>query len=244
MKILISNDDGIESNGLIELAKRLAVKNDVLVIAPDGNRSACAHSLSINVPLKLNKIDKYGFDAYSLSGTPVDCVKFAKLHFSSFEADVVLAGINKAHNVGSDILYSGTVAIATEAAFLGNVAFAFSAFNYGESDFALYASYAEEIVNKLLPISLKGDIWNINFPDASKSIKGVVITKLGIQMYSDRYERLSENEYYLTGELIEHDKNDEDCDIEWLKKGYITPILFNKTNHRKIDLFKEKCIKL
>ena len=98
----------------------------------------------------------------------------------------------------------------------------------------------------MLPISDKGDIWNVNFPDANKSIKGVVITKLGIQMYSDRYEKCSENEYYLTGELIDHEMNESDCDIEWLKKGYITitPILFNKTNQRKINLFKEKCIEL
>ena len=238
MNILISNDDGVFSNGIIKLAERLSKRNNVLVVAPDENCSACSHSLTIGKALKLTerKISK-NFKAYSISGTPCDCVKFAKLAFKDFKTDVVVSGINKAHNLGSDILYSGTVAIACEASFFGDVAFAFSSFNYGDVDFDAYAIIAEEIINKLLPVSCAGDIWNVNFPDEKLGeIKGIKITQLGKQLYSDRYEVVGDNEYVLVGELLEHNENDKDCDIEWVKKGYVTvtPLLFNKTNYKKL----------
>ncbi len=245
MNILICNDDGINSKGLKAIAERLSKKHNVLVVAPDGNRSAASHSISLSNSIKLNKIDDVkGYAAFSISGTPADCVKFAKLHFSSFVADVVIAGINKGHNLGSDILYSGTVSIACEAAFFNDVAFAFSAFSLDDSDFELYAKYSECLLEKLLPISNKGDVWNINFPDEScGKIKGVIITKLGKQLYSDRYILDDNSNYRLVGEIIEHDENDADCDIEWSKKGYITitPILLNKTDYQKIKEVKEKC---
>lgn len=247
MKIIISNDDGVKSRGIICLAEKLSEKNDVLVVAPDGNRSACSHSLTISDKIKLNKVRAESYNCYAISGTPADCIKFAKLHFSEFNADIVVAGINKGHNLGSDILYSGTVSIACEAAFFGDIAFAFSAFSLGDSNFSLYADLCEKIINKLLPLSEKGDVWNVNFPDESLGeIKGYKITKLGKQIYTDRYEKVGENEYRLVGELVDHDQNDEDCDIEWIKKGFvtITPILLNKTNYQKIREVKEKCEKL
>ncbi len=248
MKILICNDDGINSKGLKILAERLACDNQVLVVAPDGNRTASSHSLSIGKRLKLE--EQFNFkncQAYSLSGTPADCVKFAKLFFSDFHPDVVLSGINKGHNLGSDILYSGTVSIAFEASFFGNVAFAFSAFSLEDSNFELYADYAIRIINLLLPLSSKGDVWNVNFPDDSKSqIMGVKITALGKQLYTDRYESVGENEYILVGELVDHEDNHHDCDIEWIKKGYITvtPLMLDKTDRKKILEVKDKCEKL
>ena len=245
MNILICNDDGIDSKGLKAIAERLSKKHNVLVVAPDGNRSAASHSISLSNSIKLNKIDNVkGYTAYSISGTPADCVKFAKLHFSSFVADVVIAGINKGHNLGSDILYSGTVSIACEAAFFNDVAFAFSAFSLDDSNFELYAKHCESILEELLPVSKKGDVWNINFPNEDiGEIKGVKFTKLGKQLYSDRYVLDEDLNYKLVGEIIEHDENDADCDIEWSKKGYITitPILLNKTDYQKIKEVKEKC---
>jgi 5'-nucleotidase len=245
MNIFISNDDGIESNGLKELAERLAKKHNVLVVAPDGNRSALSHSLSIRDTLKLKEY--YGIQgckAYSLSGTPADCVKFSKLHFADFKSSVVVAGINKGHNIGSDILYSGTVGIACEGAFFGDISFAFSVHSLGESDFNYYAKYAEKIFDSLIPLSKPGDIWNINFPPAELGeIKGIKVTPLGKQLYTDKYVLVGNNEYRLTGEIIEHDDNDKDCDIEWSKKGYvtITPILFNKTDYTRILEVKNLC---
>ncbi len=247
MNIIISNDDGVQCEGIIKLAEQLSKKHNVLVVAPDGNRSASSHSLTISKTIKLNTIEKEGYSCHAISGTPADCVKFAKLHFSDFKADIVVAGINKGHNIGTDILYSGTVSIACEASFFGNVAFAFSAFSLEESDFTLYAELAEKIIEGLLPFSEVGDVWNINFPDRSTGeIKGYKITGLGKQLYSDRYVEVKKNEFQLVGEIIEHDQNHSDCDIEWIKKGYITitPILLNKTNFQKIEKVKEKCKEL
>lgn len=247
MNILICNDDGILSNGILRLAEHLSKKNKVLVVAPDGNRSAASHSLTIGKPIKVLKCNvSNNFDAYSISGTPADCVKVAKLMFSDFDADLVISGINKAHNLGTDIMYSGTVAIALEAAFFGNISIAFSAFNHGESDFDLYSRYAEKIIDKLLLISNPGDAWNVNFPDVDKKIIGVKITSLGKHLYSDRYVKVGENEFSLVGELIEHEENDEDCDVELIKKGFITitPILLNKTDFVKLNSIIDKNVNI
>lgn len=249
MNIIISNDDGITSNGIIKLAERLAKDNEVLIVAPDGNRSAFSHSLTLSDTITVKEENCIeGCKAFAISGTPADCVKFAKLKFNDFNADIVVSGINKGHNIGSDILYSGTVSVACEAAFFGHVAFAFSAFSHDdENDFELYSEYAVKLINLLLPISTAGDIWNINFPDTEKEdIKGVKFTQLGKQVYSDKYVKISENEYLLTGKRLKHYDNDEDCDVEWIQKGYITvtPILFNKTNYQKIKEIKEKCVEL
>lgn len=247
MKILISNDDGICSNGIKELCKVLCQNNEILVVAPDNNRSAVAHSLSINKKLKLKKEVINNCNAYSLSGTPADCIKFARLYFKDFTPDIVIAGINKGHNLGSDILYSGTVSIAYEAAFFGHITFAFSAFSLGESNFELYAYYAEKIIKNLMPYSSPRSIWNINFPDKSFSkIKGIKITRLGKQLYSDEYVSCGNNEFVLKGELVEHNENIVDCDVEWIKKGYITitPIVFDKTDYNKIREVKNLCERL
>lgn len=242
MNILISNDDGIYSKGLKVLADRLSQKNKVLVVAPDGNRSAAAHSLSIEKPIKLVEENlSNNYKSISISGTPVDCVKIAKLLLTDFKSNVTVAGINKGHNIGSDILYSGTVSIACEAAFFGDVAFSFSAFSLGESDFELYSEYAEKIIDTLYPISSSGDIWNVNFPDVNKEIKGIKLASLGKHLYTDRYEKVEENSFKLVGELINHNDNLVDSDVELIKKGYITvtPILFNKTDYAKLIKFKE-----
>ena len=248
MNVLISNDDGILSNGLKSLVNKFNKDNNVLVVAPDGNRSASSHSITIAKKIKLKDVsEQMNCKAFSISGTPADCIKFAKLVFPDFDADVVLSGINKGHNLGSDILYSGTVGIACEAAFFGNIAFAFSAFSLEESNFDLYSEYAYKIVNTLLPLSKAGDIWNINFPDDTKTgIQGIKITPLGKQLYTDCYVKDRCGDYMLVGELIDHDQNVSDCDIEWIKRGYITitPILFDKSNYKKISEVSEICEKL
>lgn len=237
MNIIICNDDGIDSNGLKALAKRLSMKHNVLVVAPSNNCSAKSHALTIGEAVKVDKILEKPYLAYSLSGTPVDCLKFAKLYFSDFNTDIVVSGINKGHNLGSDILYSGTVSIALEGAFYGHPSFAFSAFNLGESDFENLAIYAERLIEKLLPLSSRGEVWNVNFPNCQlNEIKGVKFAKLGKHLYSDRYEKISENQYKLVGEVIDWADNDADCDTEWIKNNFITitPILFDRTNYSKL----------
>ena len=137
------------------------------------------------------------------------------------------------------------MAIACEASFFGHIAFAFSAYNLEESNFELYSEYAEKIIDKLLPISKENTIWNINFPP-TEDIKGTKITALGKQYYTDEYVKVGLDEYILQGEIMVHNQNEQDCDVEWIKKGYITitPILFNKTDSNKVNEVKNLCIEL
>ena len=245
MRVLISNDDGIESKGIKAIAEKMAQEHKVLVVAPDGNRSACSHSLTISNTIKLKKENTHGYEAYSLSGTPADCIKFANIVFKDFNADIVVSGINKGHNLGSDILYSGTVSIACEASYFGSISFAVSAYNLEDGDYNLFADYTVKIINYLLPISKSGDIWNINFPDNHLGIKGVKLTSLGKHIYSDRYVKVTDEDYMLAGEPLDANEN-EDCDIVWCNKGYVTvtPILFNKTDYNKLNEVKSICEEL
>lgn len=239
MNVLISNDDGINSPSIRALADRISKNHKVLMVAPSDNRSATAHSLSIGKPIKVLKDDKTTkYDAYSISGSPADCAKIASLMFSDFKADVVLAGVNTEHNIGSDTLYSGTVAICYESAYCGRIGFAFSAYHYQEKFIEEYARLAEEVLNKIYPLSKKGDIWNVNFPDLEKGVpKGIKITALGKHIYSDHYEKIGDNEYKLVGDLIDHNDNVDDCDVNLIKLGYITvtPMLFNRTDYTRIE---------
>ncbi len=248
MNIFISNDDGINADGIKALTSLLSQNHNVLVVAPDGNRSAYSHSLSIRKKLKLNKISNYcnNTPVYSLSGTPVDCVKFANIFFKDFNADVVVGGINNVHNLGTDTFYSATFSIACEGAFFNKINFAFSLFNECEGCYEKFAVWAKKIIEKLTPLSSAGDIYNVNFPKDPDNVKGVKFTKLGKQIYSDRYDKVGENEYLFDGELLNHDFNDQDTDVEQVRNGYIsiTPILFDKTNFTKLMDLRNKCIEL
>lgn len=244
MKILLCNDDGIESNGIKILAEKLSNNNEVLVIAPDGNRSACSHTLTVRESVKVAQFDKInGCKAFAISGSPADCVKIARHIFTDFEPDVVISGINKGHNLGSDILYSGTVAIAYEAAFFGFPSFSFSAFSHGESDFGLYSDYAIKILDKLMPFTKKGQIWNVNFPDNDLIIKGIKFTPLGARVYKDEYRADGLGGYMIYGEI--DDKIPfYDCDFHWNRLGYITitPLKYDKSDYETLKDIGEKCI--
>lgn len=254
MKILLSNDDGISSKGLKAIAEKLSVNNEILVVAPSNNCSGLAHSFTVFKPISVKQVYDYGCKAFKVDGSPVDCVKFAFLTQKDFRPEVVVAGINRGHNVGSDILYSGTVSLALEGAYFNRIAFSFSAFSPEETEFDLFADYAVKIINQILPIAKKGDVFNINFPDSRVKIKGIKITGLCKVIYNDEFVKLNENEYILQGEPINYDKNnpvldDEpeiDCDYEWIKRGYITitPLVLDKTNFTLIEKLKELCIQL
>jgi 5'-nucleotidase len=235
MRLLVCNDDGIQSEGIIVLAKCLSREHNVLVVAPDGNRSAFAHSLSISKDIEMNEVFiDAAFKSYSISGTPADCVKFAHHVFSDFKIDLVCSGINKGHNLGTDVIYSGTVSAGLEANSLGLPAIAFSSTAFVDNNFDLCGVIALKIIDKLKDNLSCGYTYNVNIPNVLQAeIKGVKFTKLGIQIYTDEYISRGENLYRLIGEPIVHDKNDCDCDVEWNRKNYvtITPILFDKTDY-------------
>ena len=242
MNILITNDDGIDCEGIIRLAKKLSEKHRILVLAPATNMTASGHSLTIGKSLFLKKCDiGEGIRAYSLTGTPADCVKFADSDIIDFIFDVVVSGINKGSNLGSDVVYSGTLSAALEGVLLGYPSIAFSSCADFDNDFEGAASTASYLLDNVLDITCKGIAWNVNIPGKPKEdMRGVRFTQTGIQIYSDLYRKVSEGEYILGGYPLEHDKNEEDCDVEWMKKNYITvtPILFNKTDYSLLDKYR------
>ena len=246
MNILVCNDDGINAQGLEILAAVLSKKHDVTVAAPDDERSGSSHSLTFHSYLRYEKV-KFpgGLPAYKIYGTPADCVKFGLGNIMKLKPDIVVSGINRGPNLGTDIMYSGTVAAAFEAAYLGYRAVAVS-INKFKDDTGLYTSAAEFVADRLdvfadfvLPYNT---VININYPDFPREeVKGAVITPAGYQDYSDVYvpDRETEGRWWLRGDPLpeRHGRNGDDCDIERIKKGFITvtPVTFDTTDYKAIE---------
>jgi len=246
---LVCNDDGIEAEGIKVLAAVLSKKHSVTVAAPDAERSGVSHSLTFYSYVAYEKVDfPGGLAAYKIYGTPADCVKFAVGNIMNIKPDIVISGINKGPNIGTDIMYSGTVAAAFEAAYLGFRAVALSIRKHGH-DLKLYTRAAEFVADRL-DAFVKFDmphnsVLNINYPDVSKKeLKGAVVTPAGHQDYSDFYypDEKTKGRYWLRGEPLpeKHARNTDDCDIEWIKKGYITvtPVTFDTTDYKTLERLK------
>lgn len=240
MRILIANDDGIDAEGINVLYDTLSEKHECIVIAPDGERSACSHSLSIHRDIFYRKTEK----GYAVSGTPADCVKLGILHLSADALpDIVISGINNGSNLGSDIMYSGTVSAAMEAAYLGVRAIAVSLSNHN-ADTVYYeraAKFILEHLEKLVALNLGAEtVLNINYP-VRAPYAGYKFTKAGINLYNDSFVRDSKSGgVRLKGVPVEHDRNTEDCDVELVKKGYvtITPLKLDRNDYAALEYIK------
>jgi len=178
MHILLSNDDGYLAEGLVALADALREHADISVVAPDRNRSAASNSLTLEMPLRAYDTDN-GF--IKVDGTPTDCVHLAITGLLGSEPDMVFAGINHGSNLGDDVLYSGTVAAATEGRFLGLPAIAISLAGNNPKHFETAAHVAVILLQQLISNPLPQDtILNVNVPDvAIKDLKGYQATRLG-----------------------------------------------------------------
>ena len=177
MRILVSNDDGVHAEGIRALSEALTACGEVIVVAPDRNRSGASHSLTLEVPLRVTRIAETGYHA--VKGTPTDCVHLAVNELVRPEPDMVVAGINHGANLGDDVIYSGTVAAATEGRHLGFPSLAISL--VGRTHFATAAHYAALLVKGMLVHPLPADqILNVNVPDLPlDQIKGIRVTRLG-----------------------------------------------------------------
>lgn len=187
MKILLANDDGYRARGLRELRSGLAGLGDLTVVAPDRNKSGASNSLTLDVPVRVGRVED---QLYFVTGTPTDCVHLAISGLFDFEFDMVCSGINDGPNLGDDVLYSGTVAAAMEGRFLGLPALAFSLncqTNSGRH-FADAARIARRIVEHLLRTPLgPNTILNVNIPDLPyEQIRGLQTTRLGARHRSER----------------------------------------------------------
>src|SRR5712692_5306699 len=207
MKVLLTNDDGIAAEGLHAMRRALLEVPDVelAVIAPDSNRSAAARSITTRRPIWVEEVDfGDGTVGYATDGTPVDCVRFARLGLvDEFEADLVVSGINHGANLGDDITYSGTVAAALEGVVLGLPAIAVSqqsgarALDYrfdGGFDFDVAATFVARLVERIEQVPLPArTLLNVNVPAAPPG--GVEVTSLGKRIYRDELKLDSEEEH-------------------------------------------------
>ncbi|MFA6038215.1 MAG: 5'/3'-nucleotidase SurE [Legionellales bacterium] len=178
MRILISNDDGVHAPGLAILAQAVAQMAEITVVAPDRDRSGVSNSLTLNRPVRLAKMPN-GF--ISVDGTPTDCVHVAITGYLDYEPDMVIAGINSGANLGDDVLYSGTVAAATEGRFLGFPALVVSLAGEEHLHYETAAKVVQGLISQLQQFPLPADtILNINVPDVPyEQLKGYQVTRLG-----------------------------------------------------------------
>ncbi len=248
VRVLLTNDDGIEAAGLQALRRALRDLPgiELAVIAPDGNRSAMARSITTRRPLWVREVDfGDGTVGYATDGTPVDCVRLARLGLiEEFTADLVVSGINHGSNLGDDITYSGTVAAALEAIVLGLPGIAVSQqsnaleldFRTGEGfDFGAAAAFTRRLVAELEDVPLpQGTLLNINGPGSDPT--GVEVARLGKRIYSDELALVDEAKgkkrlYHIYGEAS-YERDEAGTDLAAVADGKIavTPIHFDLTD--------------
>ena len=248
MKILICNDDGIHAEGIRVLAEWLARKpeHEVYVVAPERERSATGHSLTLHKPLRVEPVAPPGNvkGAWMTTGTPSDCVKLAVMEILSSRPDLVLSGINRGSNLGSEVLYSGTVAGAMEGAFLDIPSIAVSQLT--DHKMAMNYEAAAEVIQRLLDVFPKAhlskhSLLNVNVPNVPfHELKGTSITELGVRLYDDKFEKRIDprgrSYYWLAGEAMEAEET-EHSDA-WAVSQImvsITPISFNMTDRKTME---------
>ena len=248
MNILITNDDGISSPGIYALAKEFINEGNVIISAPDRQRSACSHSITMHEAISVSKYSFFDLNctAYAVSGTPADCVKLAYDKLFDKKIDVVISGINDGGNLGTDVLYSGTVSAAIEGAILNIPSFAVSLVTNGnEPDFNTAAKYAHDIYIKFISNNfVNGITLNINIPSCKKQhIKGVLPTCLGNRRYINNYEEKKDTagntNYWLAGDLLKTD-NGSTTDIFAVENNYVsvTPMHFELTKFDYLEVIK------
>lgn len=248
MLILVTNDDGIAAAGIKSLADTLKRIGDVVVVAPERERSAVGHAITMHKPLRAKKIDFFGDEilAWAVNGTPADCVKLGIEALMDKKPDLVFSGINRGPNLGTDVLYSGTVSAAIEAVMLGVPSAALSLISYDSGDYSTASEFALSLADNMYREGVEGNILlNVNIPAVPKSeIKGVRITRLGTRRYKNSFEsRLDprgEEYFWMSGEAVDED-GDSDCDINLVAKNYIaiTPVHFDLTQFDYIDRLRE-----
>lgn len=240
-RILVTNDDGIYSEGLRKLAEALKEIGEVTIVAPDREQSAASHALTLNRPLRLIQLEK---NEWIVDGTPTDCVNLGVLHLlKNQRPDIVVSGINFGPNLGDDVTYSGTISAAFEGALLNIPSIAFSALIGEHFSFDRCAVFAAELTRHVL----RGDrnpgiVLNVNFP--VEQFQGVRVTKLGKRIYSEGViERLDPRgkKYFWIGGDPPVWHHGEGTDFQAVEQGFvsITPLHLDLTHHESLAKLKE-----
>jgi 5'-nucleotidase len=244
--ILLTNDDGIFAPGINAIRTELERigGHEIWAVAPDRERSAMGHAITMYRPLFPTQVDIPGAQSpcYSVTGTPADSAKLAIEALLPRRPDLVISGINRGANLGTDVFYSGTVAAALEGPILGIPAIAASLDAGSSQDYAAAARFTARLALKVLAEGLPpGTLLNVNIPALPEdAIKGVRITRLGRRLYRDQWDRRVDPRgrvyYWLAGELMALE-NDPDTDVRAVEAGYIsvTPIQLDLTRYDQIS---------
>lgn len=246
LHILIANDDGIDAPGIYALAQRLQKEYKVTMVAPSIQRSASSHSITISNALNVKKHTIKGLDlkAYSVDGTPADCVRLALGQLVDEKVDFVVSGINRGFNLGMDILYSGTVSAAIEGAIYKVPSMAVSTDQFDHiQQYSTAADYAAILLKLAIENGLRSDVvLNLNVPPISNSeIKGVKVCRMGNMVYGNYFVK-REGDHSATEENSTifdimgniYDPEAEDMDTFFIKEGYatVTPLHYDLTNFK------------
>lgn len=248
MRVLLTNDDGINAPGLAALARAISQVADITIVAPATEMSAVGHAITLSDPLRVSEFNKNGkFFGYAVSGTPADCVKLAywALLKDKPKPDFLISGINLGSNTGINTIYSGTVSAATEGAILGIPSFAISLTTFVDPDFEPAAEFAAQFLNTFKSVTLpEGVFLNINVPAVPKDeIKGIQVTQQGMAKYEENYhvreDPYNRQYYWLTGKKI-NVETDIQVDDAAINQNYIsvTPVHYNLTSFDFLDELK------
>jgi 5'-nucleotidase len=240
--ILVTNDDGVYSPGIQTLAKRLRELDEVIIVAPDRERSAAGHSMTLHRPLLIEEIRE---SVYSVNGTPTDCVNIAVKGMLKEEPKLVVSGINKGPNLGDDVTYSGTVAGAIEATLLGVPAFAISLVAREDFHFTDAAEVAFRTAHRILNEGLStGTLLNINVPNVPLTeMQGLRITRLGKRIYKqltvERVDPRGKKYYWIGGGEPDWEREDgTDFDAIGRSMVSVTPLHLDLTDYASFDTLR------
>jgi len=238
--ILVTNDDGITAPGIRSLVEAVKDLGRVVVVAPDSPQSGMGHAITIGHPLRLHKVDVFeGIESYQCSGTPVDCVKLARDKVLHRTPDLCVSGINHGANSSINVLYSGTMSAAMEAAIEGIPSVGFSLLDFSfEADFSIAQQVAHDIAKRMLADQMPPHfLLNVNIPKVTQeAFKGIKICRQANAKWTEdfdhRIDPRGKDYYWMVGRFVNMDTGHE-TDIEALEAGYasVVPVKFDLTNH-------------
>ncbi len=242
--ILVSNDDGVRSEGLLALSGALKELGTVYVVAPDRERSAASHSLTLTHPLR---VEKLGPRVYSVDGTPTDCINLGVNGIlRGKRIDLLVSGINKGANLGDDITYSGTVSAAMEGTILGIPSIAVSLVTRSKFRFDVASEFAVAVARRVMQQRLPEDtLLNVNVPNVSReNITGVRVTRMGKRIYGDviveKRDPRGRKYYWIGGDYLSNEEV-PGSDLEAVEENYvsITPIHLDLTNYAALRTLRK-----
>lgn len=242
-KILVTNDDGVHAPGLHKLAAALKPLGDVVVVAPDRERSAASHALTLHKPLRVDEVKR---KVYGINGTPSDCVNLGVMRLTGGRPALIVSGVNQGENLGDDVTYSGTVSAAIESTLLGIPSMAISLVGPGKQGLDAACRMAAKLAGLILEYGLPHDtLLNVNVPDLPVTkIRGAKITSLGRRVYNEdtiieKTDPRGKNYYWIGGNRDAW-KPKSDTDHQAIEQGMvsITPLHLDLTNYQVLNELK------